>query len=399
MNRKWLRALLCTTLALAVVIQAPNLGEGPTLAKPTVERDRYGIEMHAYQRQLYTVEPRETLASILRDHNVAAKTIARVGSDTEPVFDVRKIRAGSSLYVYADSATGSTPIFVYPAEPTRYVVFDFRDSVAVYAGFIKPTVTRKETRAIISQSLYEALDAVDASTDLAMQMARIFAWQVDFYRLNKGDQFSVVYEESSIDGSVTAVEVLAARFQHGGQDYDAYGFRQDDGTMGYYDAEGNALKRQFLRAPLEYTRISSRYSRRRFHPVQKRFKPHLGTDFAAPYGTPIVATAEGVVVAAGYGSANGRYVKIRHSEIYTTGYLHMSRIAVKRNQRVRQGDVIGYVGNTGSATGPHVCYRFWQRGRQVDPLELALPPATPIDAKGRALFDALRETYESSLTL
>ncbi len=388
MNTGWLRALLCTALALTVAMHAPNLGENPTLAKSAIERDHYGINKNQYVQQRYTVKPRETLASILRGHAVAPGAISRIEDHASPVFDVRTLQAGNELLVYSDTAAEGAPLLVYRPEPTRYIVFDFRDSVAVYEGFLKPSVARKEVRGSITQSLYETLDALQASSAVAAQLARIFAWQVDFYRLNKGDRFAVVYDEDRIDDMVTRIHILAARFQHDGQDFYAYGFPKDDGRIDYYDEEGKALRRTFLKAPLEYTRISSRFSRRRFHPVQKRYKPHLGTDFAAPHGTPIMATADGTVIATGYDKNNGRYVKVRHNDLYTTGYLHMSRIAVKRDQHVQQGEVIGYVGSTGLATGPHVCYRFWLNGRQVDPHQLVLPPAAPIDSADSVAFKA-----------
>ena len=398
-SRRWFRLAICSVLAASVALPVLDLGDNPTLARPAVERDRYGIDKNRYLRQRHTIVPRETLSSIFGDFAVPPELTGRVGAQAKPVFDVGKVRAGNELFAYLDSTQGSYPIFVYAVEPSRYVVFDFRDSVAVYEGKLKPSVLTRTTRGTITHSLYETLDALGASSELVVQMARIFAWQVDFYGLQEGDQFAVFYDEGRIDDVVTELTVRAARFRHKGQDYYAFGFPQDDGTLGYYDPEGNALGREFLRAPVEYTRISSRYSRRRFHPVQKRYKPHLGTDFAAPHGTPIMATANGVVTAAAYAGDNGRYVRIRHNDIYETGYLHMSRIAVRRGQRVTQGQVIGYVGRTGLATGPHVCYRFWARGRQVDPLLLTLPPTASVDAADLDAFATTRNQYVSELTL
>ena len=398
MDNRWLRRLICAGIAIAIALPSPDLGEAPTLAKPKVERDRFGIDVHQYERSGHIFQRRETLAMVLRKYEVPLPRAAQVGPVSEAVFDSRKIRAGSAINVYSDISSGRAEMFVYQPEPTRYVVYDFRDSVSVYQGFIEPAVTRRTAHGTISASLFEAMHDINVDGTLAVEMSRIFAWQIDFRHLQKGDEFSLLYDETHIDEDVIGVDILAARLLHNGQEYTAYAFEAHDGAIGFYDEDGNSVKRQFLRAPLEYSRISSRFSHRRFHPIQKRYKPHFGTDFAAPYGTPIVATADGEVVAAGYDSGNGRYVKLRHNGTYSTGYLHMSRIAVQRGQRVQQGEVIGYVGSTGLATGPHVCYRFWENGQPVDPLTLDLPPSTPISDENRESFEQQRDAYRVRLT-
>src|SRR5690606_8324805 len=186
---------------------------------------------------------------------------------------------------------------------------------------------------------------------------------------------------------IDAGRIISAAFSHNGKEFQAYYFKPDDHSEGgYYDENGNSLKRSFLKAPLKFVRISSRYSKRRLHPVQKVWKAHLGTDFAAPTGTPIVSTGDGVVVESQFTRSNGNYVKVKHNNTYTTQYLHMSRRAVKRGQRVKQGEVIGYVGSTGLATGPHVCYRFWKNGKQVDPLRLNIKMAAPLPEKYKDAF-------------
>src|SRR5690606_10011244 len=209
----------------------------------------------------------------------------------------------------------------------------------------------------------------------------------------------LVYERNYVDGqAVGPGRIESAAFGHNGKEYQAYYFEGGDDERGaYYDENGKSLRRPFLKAALKYRRISSRYTMRRFHPVQRRWKAHLGTDFAAPHGTPIVATAAGVVEASAYGSGNGNYVKIKHDNVYTTQYLHMSKRAVKRGQRVSQGQVIGYVGSTGLATGPHVCYRFWKHGKQVDALAQVFPPSEPISEKYRAAFNRILSTQQQVL--
>lgn len=223
------------------------------------------------------------------------------------------------------------------------------------------------------------MQAQGLSNMLVYELSNIYQWSIDFFKLQKGDQFKMVYHEKYIDDTIFAgiEKVDAAVFKH--QDKPFYAFRYNTDTVSgkpsFYDSEAKALQSFFLKAPLNYTRISSRYTKRRFHPVQKRWKAHLGTDYAAPYNTPIVSTANGTVIASSYTSGNGNYVKIRHNGKYTTQYLHMTKRAVRNGEYVRQGQVIGYVGSTGLATGPHVCYRFWVNGKQVDPFRQNLPSA------------------------
>lgn len=341
-----------------------------------VEYDEYNIRKDAYVRKTYSVKRRDTFSDILSELNVPTATIATLVNEAKPHLDVRKIRAGNQYFSYHQKSTESKPdFFVYEKGPIEYVIFDLRDSLSVEPG-------QKETRTItrhisgsISNSVYQTLSDQNTNPLLAIELSEIFAWQIDFYRIMKGDQFSVVYKEEFVaDKSIGIKEIIAAGFTHSGDTYTAFPF-EINGDTEFFDAEGNSLRRPFLKAPLRFDRISSRYSLRRFHPVQKRYKAHLGTDYAARTGTPVRTTADGIVVEAGYTKGNGRYVKVKHNGTYTTGYLHFSKIAkgIKKGIRVKQGDIIGYVGSTGLATGPHLCYRFWKNGKQVDPLREKLP--------------------------
>jgi murein DD-endopeptidase MepM/ murein hydrolase activator NlpD len=227
----------------------------------------------------------------------------------------------------------------------------------------------------------------------------VYAWQIDFFRIQKGDWFKVIYEEKLVDGQPVGVgKILAVQFKHEGRQFQAYYFDQGSGTD-YFDEEGNSLRKAFLKAPLNFTRISSRYTPRRFHPVQKRWKAHLGTDYAAPTGTPIQTVGDGVVVEAGYNSGNGNYVKVKHNGTYTTQYLHMSRIAkgMRKGAHVKQGQTIGFVGSTGLATGPHLCFRFWKNGKQVDALKVEIPPSEPIESEHLDTFNQVKERYAQRL--
>ncbi|HWL00267.1 MAG TPA: peptidoglycan DD-metalloendopeptidase family protein [Parapedobacter sp.] len=347
----------------------------------------YGLTIDGFDIETGTVKRNEFLSDILQRYNIDLPSISVIAEKSKSVFDVRKIAAGHDYTVFKDQS-GKAHYFVYQPNPIDYVVYDLRDGISVYKEQ-KPVDTKLETVAgVIQSSLYETLEANGASPDLAVQLAEIYGWAVNFYRINKGDWFKLVYERNYVDGQpVGPGRIESAVFGHNGKEYQAYYFEGADDERGaYYDENGKSLRRTFLKAPLKYSRISSRYTMRRFHPVQRRWKAHLGTDFAAPHGTPIVATAAGVVEASAYGSGNGNYVKIKHDNVYTTQYLHMSKRAVKRGQRVSQGQVIGYVGSTGLATGPHVCYRFWKHGKQVDALAQVFPPSEPINDKYRVAF-------------
>ena len=391
---------LSVLFALFVAFQPNNkVSNGaqiaPQLPKQSVstpvEYDEFHIRKDAYVRTVHTVKRRDTFSDMLDRLNIPNQTIASLVQKAKPHLDVRKIRAGNQYVTYNDPQAGDAlPDFlVYEKDPTEYVVFDLRDSLHVDTGRKNIRSVIKHTTGSISSSLYQTLSDQNTSPLVAIELSEIFAWQVDFYRIMKGDHFSVVYEEEFVgDKSIGIGKIIAASFIHADEEYTAFPF-EIDGFTEFYDASGNSLRRPFLKAPLRFSRISSRYSLRRFHPVQKRYKAHLGTDYAAPTGTPVRSTADGIVVSAGYNKGNGRYVKVKHNGTYTTGYLHFSKIAkgIKKGVRVKQGDIIGYVGSTGLATGPHLCYRFWKNGKQVDPLREKLPDTIePIKEEYLAAF-------------
>jgi len=395
---RWSLRFFCAALVLFAV--ASELGEGLTIARPAARPDQYGIDKNRYQQMTDTVHPDQTLDSILRKYGVSSEALSQLEERAKPVFDVRDLRAGNELFYYIDVQTHSIPLFVYRRDLIRYVVFDFRDSVFVDAGALEPVTVRKEARNVIRRTLFDAVEDIRVNAEVAQQLTNIFQWQISFDRLTDRDEFSVVYEEGFIDGVSVSHKVLSARLNHNGQDFYAYRHPQDDGS--FYNEKGESLTGQFLQAPVKYTRISSSFNNHnRFHPVLRTRRPHLGTDFAAPAGTPIRATADGVVVAATYARNNGRYVRIRHNETYETAYLHMSRIAVERGQHVLQGETIGYVGSTGLATGPHVCYRLWKNGEPIDPEEFGKnqPPSESIGPADIPAFDQLRAELASRLKL
>ena len=378
------------------MLQAPPLGETSTPSLTPRRLDRYGFDAVRYTRALRAPLPGETLPGALRAHGVPAPMVTRAGELAEACCEVSGDHAGG-LLVYTDRQTGLAPVFIQRADVSRYVVFDLRDSVSVYEGYFRPVKYRRSGQGEIGAHPDSTLAALLAHDTLAAILARVMAWQVDFHRLRRGDRFNVLYEEERSGGVTTRLDVLAARVLHNGQDHRVYGFAPDDSHLDYYDERGNAVRRQFLRAPIEYTRVSSAFSQRRLHPTLHRYQPHLGTDLAAPEGTPIVATAAGTVSTSGWTEHNGHYVKIDHGAGHATAYLHMSRRAVRAGQHVRQGGLIGYVGATGAATGPHVCYRLWQNGQAVDALLLVQPPPDSIAPGIRRAFRAHRDSLHHRL--
>lgn len=363
--------------------------------EPIVE---YGFEIDSFAVYKDVIQPNQFLANILLKYHIPYTDIDMLAKMSRDIFDVRKIASGKKYTILCSKdSLGKAQCFIYEPNETEYVVFDMRDSISIYRGQKEVTTKIKQIEGTINSSLYQTLVEQEASPILAIEMANVYAWTIDFYSIQKGDHFNVVYEERYVDDKFIGIgKVLAANFNHYGRDYYAYRFEQD-GITNYFDAEGNSLKRAFLKSPLEYGRLTSGFTMRRFHPVQKVNKPHLGTDYAAPTGTPILATGDGVVVESAYKKYNGNYVKIKHNSTYTTQYLHMSKRNAKTGQRVKQGDVIGYVGSTGLATGPHVCYRFWKHGSQVNHLKEETPPADPVKKEYLQKFTQLKDSLNQKL--
>ena len=355
----------------------------------------YGIDAEGLEIEEGEVERNQFLHNILFPHGVSAQQLDDIGRRLKDTFDVRYMKAGKKYTLLLNDDSAKTArYFIYEIDNTDYVVYEFDSAVSAYRG-VKPTITEtRQTGGVINSSMYLTLDEQEASPTLAIELSEVYAWAVDFYRIQKGDWFKVIYDEKFVDGkSIGVSKIHGAVFNHYGQDYYAVWFEHEDQIGDYFDQNNNCCRATFLKAPVKFSRISSRYTLKRFHPVQKRWKAHLGTDYAAPYGTPIVSTANGTVVEAQFSKYNGNYVKVKHNSTYTTQYLHMQKIAsgVRRGVQVQQGQVIGYVGSTGLATGPHVCYRFWQNGRQVDALRVKLPPAEPVKEEYKELYEQTRD--------
>ncbi|GAA0877617.1 peptidoglycan DD-metalloendopeptidase family protein [Algoriphagus jejuensis] len=401
MNNKWIGvAAIVLTFGAGTIFQitkksSPSVDEQAVAALDSagIAKEKevflYGINVTGLNIVEGTVNKNQTLASLLSPFNVPYQIIDQIARKSKEIFDVRSIAADKKFTVITPSGSDQAQFFIYEPNPSEFVVFNL-DSMEIYKAEKPAVYQTREVGGVIESSLYVDMDKKNVSISVINKFADMFGWSVDFQALQKGDLYKVVYEEKIIDGTVVGITgIQLALFEHKGKAYHAIPFEQN-GETNFFDQDGNSLKKAFLRDPLEYTRISSRYSLKRFHPVQKRYKAHLGTDYAARTGTEIRSVGDGTVVEAKYSSANGNYVKIKHNGTYTTQYLHMSKIAkgVKAGTRISQGQVIGYVGSTGLATGPHLCFRFWKNGKQEDWLSEEIPPSEPISQANLTAFNA-----------
>lgn len=350
--------------------------EAEPVPEPAME---FGLPVDSFLVHQGEIARNQFLADILLPHRITYPEIERVVQNAADVFDVRRINAGKRYTILCSpDSTEKACYFIYQPDLVNYVVYELQDSMRVYRGAKPVETVEKTVEATINSSLYVALENEGVSPELALRLASLYAWTIDFYRIQKGDRIKVVYNELYVGEERAGLgDIVAANFEHSGREFRAFRFAQDS-IPDYFDEEGNSLRKAFLKMPLKYGRLTSGYTKRRFHPVQKRFKAHLGTDYAAPTGTPILAVGDGVVIESTFKQYNGHYVKIRHNSTYTTQYLHMSKRLVKVGEYVQQGQTIGNVGSTGLATGPHVCFRFWKNGGQVDHRQEEFPPSEPI---------------------
>lgn len=349
-----------------------------------ITQKAYGFKLNDYEVVFDTVSKGDFFGSIMDKNGITPTQVYRITeSIPDTVFDFKRINVGRPYLILKNKDSLAKPYaFIYEHNKIDYTKVYLGDSIYAEKSKKPVTIRSKTASGVINSSLSLAIDEAGLDYMLTNRLADIYQWGIDFFRIQEGDRFKVIFKEKYINDTIYAgiESVDAAVFIHQNKPYYAFEYEVDSLTnrTEYFDEESKTLRRFFLKAPVQYSRISSRYSPRRFHPVQKRWKAHKGTDYAAPRGTPIWSTADGVVIKSGYTRGNGNYVKVKHTNKYTTQYLHMSRRAVKVGQRVRQGEIIGYVGSTGLATGPHVCYRFWINGLQVDPFKQNLPQAEPM---------------------
>lgn len=360
----------------------------------------YGIEVDSFQIIEKKIKRNQFLGEILSKYQVSDQEIHDLSIKSKNIYDVRKLEARKkyTLLCTRDSLPRAQ-YFIYEPNPIEFVVYKLKDSIEVSLHQKKIDTVKTAVAGIIEQSLWVTMTEAGTDPLLIHSLSEVFAWQVDFYRIQKGDRFKVIYEQLYVDDEEAGIgKILGAYFNHHEEDYYAVYFNQGNG-ISYFDEKGQSLQKQFLRSPLRYKRISSRYTRRRYHPVLKRYKAHLGTDYAAPTGTPIRSVGDGVVEEARYSKYNGNYVKIRHNSVYSTQYLHMSKFGrgIRSGVKVTQGQIIGYVGSTGLANGPHLCFRFWKNGQQVDALRIKLPPSEPVAEEMKAAYEVVKNQILTEL--
>jgi murein DD-endopeptidase MepM/ murein hydrolase activator NlpD len=345
----------------------------------------FGFNLNEYIVKRDTIKKGDSFGEILERNKVGYPTIFQIAEKARDTFDIRRLQIGKPYTLLCSKDSLETPkCFIYQPSLEEYVVINFHDSIHAYTSRKPITYVEKTATGVITNNISETLEEQGLSPRLAYKMAdEIYAWTIDFRRLQPGDRFKVIYTDKFIDDTIyTGVHnIKAAYFEHNNEPFYAFEFTSDSvkGIVDYFNEEAKNLRRAFLKAPVSFSRISSRYNlKRRIAVYGYRVRPHKGTDFAAPINTPIKATANGTVVESRKKGGNGNYVKIRHNATYETQYLHMRKRNAKVGQFVKQGDVIGWVGMTGNTGGPHVCYRFWKNGKQVDPFKQKLPEAKPI---------------------
>jgi murein DD-endopeptidase MepM/ murein hydrolase activator NlpD len=365
--------------------------------KPIVD---YGFNFDDFNVHFDTIGRQDTFERILKKQNLNGKKsseIIKVIKDSFPT-SVRYRRPYVTLR--SKDKFHKLQYLIYQPNRLDYYVVDLKDSIVGYKKSRPLTFKVRTIAGKLNGSLATTLRNQKIDPSLSRKLMKVYAWSIDFFKLRKGDKFAISFSERYINDTLyDGIDSLrSAYFEYKGEKLYAFPFQQDSNSKtDYYNQEGKALKNYFLKAPLKYIHITSKFSKNRFHPVQLRWKAHNGTDYAAPTGTPIMTTASGIVEQAGYTAGNGNFVKVKHDKTYSTQYLHMSRILVRRGQRVKQGEIIGKVGSTGLASGPHVCYRFWKNGQQVDALRLKLPNSQPMESRNLPKFKRQIEPLKREL--
>ena len=370
------------------------------------ENIEFGFNLENFKVQSDTIRFGDSFGEIMLRNKLSYPQIYNIVQSIKDSFDVRWLTTGKPYTILSSKDSLETPqYFIYQPNRLNYVVIDFSnfDSISAYNKKKPFKIVKKTTSGIINSSLSETMDENGLPWELINQLSDIYAWTIDFTRIQKGDRFKIIYNERYIEDTILVgiKSIDAAYFLHDGEELFAYNFVIDSmkKTPEFFDNNGNSLQRTFLKSPVRFSNISSRYNlKRRIAYYGNKVRPHKGTDFAAPTGTPIMATADGRVEKSSYTKSNGYYIKIKHNNTYSTQYLHMQKKGrVKKGQYVKQGDVIGRIGMTGNTSGPHVCYRFWKNNRQVDPFKQKLPPGKPVPSELKTNFELYKITLEESL--
>jgi murein DD-endopeptidase MepM/ murein hydrolase activator NlpD len=367
---------------------------------PEVAYDEFEFPVDSFDTEEVEIRRNQFLSDILTDKGVSLATVDRIAKEYRNVFDVRDMKAGNSLFFYyTPDSLRQLQYMVYKKSPAEYVVYNFRDSLQVE---LKKKEIRSEVaymEGVITSSIWNAVVDQGVSIGLVAEISSVFQWMIDPLSVNKGDRFEVIFENQMVDGvSIGVGKVLAAKFLYGRKWFEAYYFEQN-GSSSYFNEKGESLKRAFLKFPFNpktLFRISSRYTSSRMHPILRIRRPHYGVDYAVAQGTPVVSIGDGKVIMKGWTSGGGNTLKIKHNGTYTTGYMHLRGFArgITTGSSVKMGEVIGYVGMTGLATGPHLDFRIWKNGKPVDPLKVESPPVEPVEKNLRPQFDSIVRNYQ-----
>ena len=402
MSRKtYLIAIAATLLGLAACSTTNKNNEQQ--AQEPVVRYEYGLPVDSFRIDTCKVKEGETLGGIMNRLGATRAQITGITLMPRSEFDVRTIRPGKTYYALYQTDTAGVEMlqyYIYLPSIREAVVLHLTDSMHVERYEKEVTHMNRAAEVVIESSLWNAMAGNGLPTELALELSDIYAWTIDFFGLQKGDSIRVYYDEQYVDTTRIGIgRIYAAQFYHARKWQEAYWF--EEGKIGnYFDEEGNSLRKTFLKAPLNYKRISSGFTYARKHPIHKVVRPHTGVDYAAPMGTPVVSIGDGVVTMKEYKGGGGHTVKIKHNSTYTTAYLHLSKYAkgLAVGKHVKQGEVIGYVGSSGSSTGPHLDFRVWKNGSPIDPLKMQSPPAEPIPAQYKDTFATIVNTYRDYLT-
>lgn len=363
-------------------------------------KKEYGIVLDSFNVEKKRIRRNYNLASILSKEGLENDIVNKATYSAAKVFDIRKIKAGNYYKLYYTKDTSKILSYlVYKHTPTEYLKIFIKDDPLAEFGE-KPIISERAVcSGKISSSLWATMIDNNIDPMMSIRLSEIYAWTVDFFGLDVGDEFKVIYEKQYVDSIPIGIgEIYAACFKHKGEELLAFEFEQN-GIKSFYDETGKSLRRQFLKAPLKFSRISSKFSKSRMHPILKIRRPHSGVDYAAPTGTPIHSIGDGTIIKKGYTKGAGYYIKVKHNSVYTSGYNHLSRYpkGMKVGKRVKQGDVIGYVGSTGYATGPHLDFRVWKNGHAVDPLKIKAPPVEPIFEQNKTAFNEVKSKLKKEL--
>ena len=360
----------------------------------------YGISSDSLDIINYSINNGQNLSDILSENGIDYTTIDQIALKSQNIYDVRKMRAGNPYFLLSSTDSISIPKYlIYERNPIDFVVFSLTDSLNISLGSKPLTVDTVQTSGVIDGSLWLTMIENNDDPNLAIELSEIYAWTIDFFGIYQNDSYKIVYEKMYADTQYVGIgKIIAAHFDHINSDNYAFYFEQD--SIGdYFDEEGGSMRRAFLKAPLRFSRISSRFSYNRRHPILKIRRPHLGVDYVAPIGTPVHSVGDGIVVNVGRRAQEGRMVQIKHNGTYSTQYLHLSRYGtgIRSGVHVMQGQIIGYVGSSGLSTGAHLDFRFYKNGQAVDPLKVKSPPVNPVNPNNMEQYLESMDYWKSYL--